>query len=415
MSLKDVIFKMSRHLIEACESSDDLRLKKTAFTRERRLGAKNLLRILLQRLVASLQLGIDAYYDFLQEDPVSKQAFSKARANLNPEYVRKFADGIAEIHAADVSAPTYAGMRLIAIDGTDIALENSPALKEAFGCSGPGKDAATALGSLAYGPLDHAIYDCQLAPYATDERSLAIKHMARLTELGLTGSLLLFDRWYPSKAFLAHTLNAGFSFVMRVREKWNLEVDRIKTQGKVTISHNGQVFTIRILKIRLASGETETLLTNLNQKQLPIRNAGELYFKRWGIETAYDTLKSKLQLENFSGKTEVSVYQDFYATVYLAGLTAACAEDVNEHIAARDEKKQLKYRRKASQNRTIAKLRERFWHILLEPSDALRARLLDRLCLDIASRPESVRPGCSPLHKHPRSKRFHMAKKAVLP
>ena len=415
MSKKDVIFNMTRQLIESCVSSDDLRLKKTAFTRKRRLGAKNLLRILLQRLVSSLQLGIDAYYDFLQEDPVSKQAFSKARANLNPEYVRKFSDGIAEIHAADPSAPTYAGMRLIAIDGTDIALENSPALKDAFGCSGPGKDAATALGSLAYGPLDHAIYDCQLALYATDERDLAIKHMTRLTELGLTGSLLLFDRWYPSKAFLAHTWNAGFSFVMRVREKWNLEVDRIKTQGKVTLSHDGQTFTIRVLKIRLSSGETETLLTNLNQKQLPIRNAGELYFKRWGIETAYDTLKSKLQMENFSGKSVVSVYQDFYATVYLAGLAAACAEDADEHIAALDEKKQLKYRRKASQNRTISKLREQFWRILLEPCDALRARLLELLCLDIASRPESIRPGRSPLHKLPRCKRFHMAKKAVLP
>ena len=66
-------------------------------------------------------------YDFPQEDPVSRQAFSKARANLNPEYVRKFADGIAEIHAQNSDAPTYAGMRLIAIDGTDIALENSPA------------------------------------------------------------------------------------------------------------------------------------------------------------------------------------------------------------------------------------------------------------------------------------------------
>ena len=121
MSLKDVIFKMSRHLIETCESSEDLRLKQTAFTRKRRLGAQNLLRILLHRLVDSLQLGIDAYYDFLQEDPVSKQAFSKARANLNPEYVRKFADGIAEIHAQASDAPTYAGMRLIAIDGTDIA------------------------------------------------------------------------------------------------------------------------------------------------------------------------------------------------------------------------------------------------------------------------------------------------------
>ena len=172
MSLKDVIFKMSHNLVETCKSSNDLHLKKTAFTRKRRLGAKNILRILLRRLADSLQLGIDAYYDFLQEDPVSRQAFSRARANLNPEYVRKFADGIGEIHA---SAPNYAGMRLIAIDGTDIALENSPALKEAFGCSGPGKDAATALGSLAYGPLDHAIYDCQLAPYAADKRDLAIR------------------------------------------------------------------------------------------------------------------------------------------------------------------------------------------------------------------------------------------------
>ena len=174
----------------------------------------------------------------------------------------------------------------------------------------------------------------------------------------------------------------------------------------MTISQKGQVFTVRVLKIRLSSGETETLLTNLNQKQLPIRNAGELYFKRWGIETAYDTLKSKLQPENFSGKTVVSVYQDFYATVYLAGLAAACAEDADEHISAHDEKKQLKYSRKSSQNRIISKLWEQFWIILLEPGDALRTRLLERLCQDIASRPVSIRPGRSPLHKPLRNKRF---------
>ncbi len=59
----------------------------------------------------------------MEEDPVSKQAFSKARAGLNPEFVRKFADGIASVHARDEAAPSYQGMRLIAIDGTDIALE----------------------------------------------------------------------------------------------------------------------------------------------------------------------------------------------------------------------------------------------------------------------------------------------------
>ena len=35
-------------------------------------------------------------------------------------------------------------------------------------------------------------------------------------------------------------------------------------------------------------------------------HAAELYFKHWGIESAFDLLKSKLQLENFSGKTVVS-------------------------------------------------------------------------------------------------------------
>jgi len=51
----------------------------------------------------------------------------------------------------------------------------------------------------------------------------------------------------------------------------------------VTFSHDGQVFTIRILKIRLASGETETLLTNLNQKQLPMLLEHNLNFPAAGV------------------------------------------------------------------------------------------------------------------------------------
>lgn len=132
MSEKEAIFKLTRSMIDACKSCKDLRTRETAFTRHRKLGAKNLLRILLCQLAGPLQLSLDAYYDFLEECPVSKQAFSMARANLQPDYVRKFADVIAEIHANSPDAPTYWGMRLIAIDGTDIALENSPALKAAW-------------------------------------------------------------------------------------------------------------------------------------------------------------------------------------------------------------------------------------------------------------------------------------------
>ena len=332
MDKKDLVAEMTQNYLNHCGNDPDLRLKGSAFTRERKLTPKPMLMMLLHRLAYSLQPGLDELFGHIEEKAVSKQAFSKARAYLNPKFVRKFADGIAEIRAKDPDAPSYCGMRLTTIDGTDIALENSAELKRASGCSGSKKDAAAALGSMAYGPLDRAIYDCQIASCATDGRDLAKLHMARLQELGLSGSLLLFDRRYPSVEFLDYTLTAGFSFVMRARKKWNLQAGAIKNEGRITLSCEGRQFSVRVLKVVLSAGGVETLLTNLDEKQLPLSQAAQLYFKRWAIETAFHTLKFKLQLENFSGKTEVSVLQDFYATIYIGGFAIICAADASKII-----------------------------------------------------------------------------------
>ena len=144
MDKKGLAVDMTQNHLNRCGDDPDLRLKSTAFTRNRKLTAKRILMLLLQRLAYGLQLGTDKLFEHFEEETVSKQAFSKARANLNPELVRK----------------------------TDIALENGEELKEVFGCSGSKRNAATALGSMAYGPLDQAIYDCQITPYAADERDL---------------------------------------------------------------------------------------------------------------------------------------------------------------------------------------------------------------------------------------------------
>ncbi len=135
---------------------------------------------------------------------------------------------------------------------------------------------------------------------------------------------------------------------MRVRNKWDLAVDAIDREGFFTVAHEGQNFRIRVIKVTLPSGEVETLLTNLAEKLLPVREAAELYFKRWGIETAFDTLKSKLQLENFSGKTEASVKQDFFASIYLMGFAEICAAESTRAIENADREKMLKYPRKSN-------------------------------------------------------------------
>lgn len=219
----EMAIKETQRLTETCLESDKLRLGAKAFTRKRSLGAKKILQILLHGIYHSLQLCLDKYFADINENPISKQAFSQARKHLNPEYVRSFVDMTSKIAADDQALPSYNSMRLIAIDGSDIALENTSELRETFGCSGPQKDAATALCSIAYGPLDQMIYDCRIDRYNVDERTLAKAHVLRLTELGLKGSLLLHDRWYPSAEYIAFLYEAGFHFVMRVRRKFNLE------------------------------------------------------------------------------------------------------------------------------------------------------------------------------------------------
>jgi hypothetical protein len=404
----------TREDLERCKENTSLRLKATAFIRERSLGAKLLLTMILSRLYKALQLEIDDFYEGLGLAPVSKQAFSKARQQLNPEIVRGFFDRSAQIGAEDPTLSHYRGMRLIAIDGSYIELENTKELRQAFDCSGPGDGQATALSSIAYGPLDHVIYDCRIAPCGTDERALAREHLTRLCEMGLKGSLLLFDRGYPSADFIACLTQMGFPFVMRVRKKWNLQVDDIKTQGQIAFTHEGVSYTVRVLKVLLPSGEPETLLTSLPKGKLALRDAAALYFKRWAVETAFDLIKSKLQLENFSGKTRVSVLQDFFATMYLANLVAFTDGVADQMIAAADLGKGLPYKRQANRNRSIHKLRNVFVRLLLEPDPKIRDALLSRLFDAVAMRPLSTLPDRDVPRRPPRYKRFHIAKKSVL-
>ncbi len=171
---------------------------------------------------------------------------------------------------------------------------------------------------------------------------------------------------------------------------------------------------MRVLKVILSTGEVETLLTSLKQKQLSANKAGELYFERWKVETEYDSLKSKLELENFSGKTKVSVLQDFYATIYMANLVSFAAEEADALIKKMDAGKNLKYKRKANRNRCISKLRDKFIRILLISDTKSIETMLDKLIADVAKYPVSVVPGRSPSRKTPRKKRFYQARRSVV-
>jgi hypothetical protein len=103
------------------------------------------------------------------------------------------------------------------------------------------------------------------------------------------------------------------------------------------------------------------------------------YHLRWGVETKYNTLKNKFDIENFSGRTLVAIQQDFWATLYLSNVAAAMKLDAEEEIRERNKGKILKYEYKVNENILIGKLKNNLVMIFLEDDDGKRNFLFKKL------------------------------------
>ena len=90
---------------------------------------------------------------------------------------------------------------------------------------------------------------------------------------------------------------------------------------------------IRLIRVVLDDGEIEVLATSLlDTKTYPISLFKELYHLRWPVEEQYKVFKMRIEIENFSGKSALAIYQDFHAKVFTANLTAILARPAQEVV-----------------------------------------------------------------------------------
>jgi hypothetical protein len=213
--------------------------------------------------------------------------------------------------------------------------------------------------------------------------------------------LILFDRGYPSAAFIAYLLSKKVHFLMRVSssfykegndsatpDEW-VEIVITKERAKALKKQGtpipvGTVLTVRVIKVTLSTGETETLITDLPENEVSYEESKVLYFKRWGIETRFNELKHQFEIENFSGETSAVIEQDFYATVLLSNMASLIEQDAQEEIEKKSANKARKYAAyKINHNILVGKLKNRLVEILLEEDpekkDAMYQQLITEL------------------------------------
>lgn len=186
------------------------------------------------------------------------------------------------------------------------------------------------------------------------------------------------------------------------------------SEGIVTIEHDNKTYNLRVIKFPLDSGEIETLITDLTEDMFTVEDFKCLYFRRWPIETRYDIIKTKLQLENFTGKTVLSVLQDFYASMFLSNMATFAKYITDAEIQKDNENKELKYEYKTNINILIGKLKDNLVLALLEKSPKRRDRAMKKVIAEIIKNRIPIRTGRQSERKLPRKKRFYMNKKDVL-
>jgi len=330
--------------------------------------------LILQKSVKSLQLILNEFTLSLGFDglTITNSAYTQARANLrHTAFIELNQKAVVEVMYQDDNIKRYKGMRVLGIDGSKVILPNTEDIKKEFGqisyanhCPQVKGKHAYGMASVMYDVLNRVAIDSTLSIAKAYEVELAVGHIAYTQE----NDLLIYDRNYPSYFHISHLSECHKKFVMRCsRASFKQAREMLQGKGKASqiVSlkpHHAKLKQIReydlpeetqvrFVRVELSTGEYEVLVTNLlDEQEFPTEEFLEIYAMRWGIEGFYGILKTRLNLENFTGKTAESVYQDFYSTIYLSGIESLLTADIDEKLAQKPTKNKQKVNRAVSFN-----------------------------------------------------------------
>jgi len=387
------------------------------FIRNRSLPFPILINFLSNMNKGSIQDELDHYFKALNnadvaERVVSNSALTKARKKVKHEAFIDLNEHINHYFYDIFPHQTWRGFNLLAVDGSTAALLSLLENAEHFGQWNPtnGDPRPVARISQMFDVLNRITIDAIISPKSNGERELAAQHFLKL----MPNDLILLDRGYPAFWLFKLIVSMGADFCARISyDVWKV-VKKFFNSGKkgktieLKCSYKSgkecrkmgldtKPMKLRLVRIELDTGEAEILITSLTEKEAyPNDIFDELYHLRWPVEEDYKVMKLRLEVENWSGKTVHSVYQDFHAKVFAKNLTAMLAHPTRPII--KEQYAHRKYLYQLNFTQALSKTKDTIVLLFNRTSDAVReiiAKLHDIFIKTV----EPVRPD----RKYPRN------------
>ena len=382
----------------------------TAFLRHRKLPFHDLALFLIGNLKSSYNRELDRFFHQIQGGPIScsnitKPAISAARKNLSPDVFLDLNDQAVSVFEQETPLHIWNGFRLLAIDGTTLRLPDVEPIKKHFGFRSGGKGIPCPLARMSelYDPLNKLTISSVVSPIKIGEREQASSLLLHL----MPNDLVLLDRGYPAFSLfkIIHEMNG--QFCARMTSHWKIVKNFLESGMPAMVVElapspsavkectdmelDETPIRIRLIRIELLSGETEILATSLiDPEKYPYDLFSELYHQRWFVEEDYKVLKVSMEIENFSGKTVHSIYQDCYAQVLAKNIALILSFEARNQI--KQDGKRRKYVHQINFAYALSKTKEVMARLFYSTGPDIKQLLetLRRIYLKIT---EPIRPG----------------------
>ncbi len=279
------------------------------------------------------------------------QARQKLKAELFVQLNQQTVTDFYELSQDDHSLVRWRGHRLLGADGTTLNLPDSPALRQEFSVQhNQHTDYVQATAVVLY-DLGLA---ASLGPVSGEKRPLLDKLWAK-TE---PEDVLVLDRNFADYEIIAYALRHGRNVVIRcpyqfnaVKAFWDSTAtdelidlaapDSPEIRKRVQRGDFPAHLQVRLLKFVLSTGEIEVLLTTLcDQQHYPHADFKEIYARRWTQETYYNRFKNIFEVERWSGRSVLTLRQDFFGVLFLTSLESVLTQSAQASLAQRDELQQ---------------------------------------------------------------------------
>ena len=360
--------------IDSLDRSKYAKCPDTDFTRSRKLPFNTLIETMLRMEGKSMNNELISAFPKASETP-SVSAFFQQRSKLKAGVFDDLFHSLVLSVESLQSPKTFNGLRLLAVDGTDIHIPTDLTHTETLLSLKQGKETYNMLHMNAiYDLLQQTYVDEVIQNYNEMNENKAFVEM--VDRSWLDNVLVMADRGYESFNNIAHATEKGWYFLFRAKESYGIAdgldlpetesfdvpIDLHLTRKQTNeakklftdrnhyryLAHNANFdylpsrsrkadplkwysLSFRVVRFQISEDSYEVILTNLPKDKYPPSEIKRLYSMRWGIETSFRSLKYTVGLLYFHSKKVEYILHEIVARLIMYNLSELIAAHVIVH------------------------------------------------------------------------------------